>query len=182
MFFFLILQVECLATDGNHLASVCLSGQLKIWDNNTGELISLVDRKTYFSQQSKESDNLENDDLSDYESGSSPSQDDVFPILVNRINTDFSNLKFRASSGADNPFNAKYEFYKAYKFHYIRDQKSVTRSRSDDTRKVSDAGKLSSVWCMDFVDNLVIIGCANGRLEFWEASSSRLKVWILVFT
>lgn len=107
----------------------------------------------------------------------------MYPRLVNRINTDFSNLKFRASSGAqvDNPFNAKYEFYKAYKFHYSEDKKkpTVARSRSDEkVRKASDdgSGKLSAVWCMDFVDNLVIIGCANGRLEFWEATTSRLKV------
>lgn len=104
----------------------------------------------------------------------------MYPRLVNRINTDFSNLKFRASSGADNPFNAKYEFYKAYKFHYIQDNKpNIRRSRSDEKgRKISDegSGKLSAVWCMDFVDNLVIIGCANGRLEFWEATTSRLKV------
>ncbi|XP_075990761.1 SREBP cleavage activating protein [Anticarsia gemmatalis] len=38
--------------------------------------------------------------------------------------------------------------------------------------------KESPVWCMDFCNDLVILGCADGRLEFWEASSGKLMcVW-----
>ncbi|XP_028042976.1 sterol regulatory element-binding protein cleavage-activating protein [Bombyx mandarina] len=32
----------------------------------------------------------------------------------------------------------------------------------------------SPVWCMDFSNDLIILGCADGRLEFWEASTGRL--------
>ncbi|CAK1588368.1 unnamed protein product [Parnassius mnemosyne] len=32
----------------------------------------------------------------------------------------------------------------------------------------------SPVWCMDFCNELIIVGCADGRLEFWEASSGKL--------
>ncbi|XP_037299802.1 sterol regulatory element-binding protein cleavage-activating protein [Manduca sexta] len=36
----------------------------------------------------------------------------------------------------------------------------------------------SPVWCMDFCIDLIILGCADGRLEFWEASSGKLMcVW-----
>ncbi|CAH2035548.1 unnamed protein product, partial [Iphiclides podalirius] len=38
------------------------------------------------------------------------------------------------------------------------------------TRAVSE----SPVWCMDFCDDLVILGCADGRLELWEASTGKL--------
>ncbi|KAF4532599.1 hypothetical protein B566_EDAN013377 [Ephemera danica] len=31
------------------------------------------------------------------------------------------------------------------------------------------------VWCMDCQENLVVLGCANGRLEFWEASTGAFK-------
>ncbi|XP_053676594.1 sterol regulatory element-binding protein cleavage-activating protein [Anopheles nili] len=34
---------------------------------------------------------------------------------------------------------------------------------------------VSPVWCLDFLDNLIVIGCANGRLEFWEGSSGSFK-------
>ncbi|XP_038216376.1 sterol regulatory element-binding protein cleavage-activating protein [Zerene cesonia] len=34
------------------------------------------------------------------------------------------------------------------------------------------------VWCMDYCNDLIILGCADGRLEFWEATSGKLKcVW-----
>lgn len=34
----------------------------------------------------------------------------------------------------------------------------------------------SPVWCMDFCNDLIILGCSDGRLEFWEASSGKLMV------
>lgn len=36
--------------------------------------------------------------------------------------------------------------------------------------------KESPVWCMDFCNDLIILGCADGRIEFWEASSGKLMV------
>ncbi|XP_066255136.1 sterol regulatory element-binding protein cleavage-activating protein [Euwallacea similis] len=181
-----IQEVECIASDGAHLASICLGGQLKIWDNSTGELVAVIDRKQHLGTDSESPGfSLDNDDLSDYESGSPPSRDEVFPLLINRISSDFSNLKLKTVD--NDSFNAKYEFYKAYKFHYGDDGTRFSfgsrRISSDEkytcetnSRKNSNgAGRLSSVWCMDYVDNLVIVGCADGRLEFWEATSCKLK-------
>lgn len=37
-------------------------------------------------------------------------------------------------------------------------------------------GKGHQIWCLDFVDNLVAVGCADGRLEFWEGSTGNAKV------
>lgn len=34
----------------------------------------------------------------------------------------------------------------------------------------------SPVWCMDFCNNLIVLGCSDGRLEFWEASTGKLIV------
>lgn len=39
----------------------------------------------------------------------------------------------------------------------------------------------SPVWCMDFCNDLIILGCADGRIEFWEASSGKFMVIILYF-
>lgn len=38
------------------------------------------------------------------------------------------------------------------------------------------------VWCLDFKDNLLVAGCSNGRLEFWEASTGTFKVSIIFAT
>ncbi|XP_059059772.1 sterol regulatory element-binding protein cleavage-activating protein [Achroia grisella] len=36
----------------------------------------------------------------------------------------------------------------------------------------------SPVWCMDFCNDLIILGCADGRVEFWEATSRKIMcVW-----
>lgn len=36
--------------------------------------------------------------------------------------------------------------------------------------------RLSPIWCLDFLDNLIVIGCADGRLEFWEGTTGSFKV------
>ncbi|XP_065077845.1 sterol regulatory element-binding protein cleavage-activating protein [Ochlerotatus camptorhynchus] len=33
----------------------------------------------------------------------------------------------------------------------------------------------SPIWCLDFLDNLIVIGCADGRLEFWEGTTGNFK-------
>uniref|UniRef100_A0A2M4A5S6 Sterol regulatory element-binding protein cleavage-activating protein n=1 Tax=Anopheles triannulatus TaxID=58253 RepID=A0A2M4A5S6_9DIPT len=35
--------------------------------------------------------------------------------------------------------------------------------------------RLSPIWCLDFLDNLIVIGCADGRLEFWEGTTGSFK-------
>lgn len=39
-----------------------------------------------------------------------------------------------------------------------------------------DTLKLSPIWCMDYLDNLIVLGCADGRLEFWEGTTGKFKV------
>lgn len=187
-------DIECIATDGVSLVSACLNGQLKVWDNNTGELISHIDRKQYFCGDKYDDQSLE-DDLSDYESGSPPSRDDTLPRIKRRINTDFSLAKHSPNSSLD----SKSDFMRSYRHFYVEDKvrnrKSfgeVSRNWNSEnsegslkndklTRELSDSGcniggKLSPVWCIDYVDNLVVIGCADGRLEFWEGTTGKLKV------
>lgn len=187
-------------------------GQVKVWDNNTGELLTQINRKQCFDEH-KISDNLiELDDLSDYESGSPPSRDEIFPRLLNRINTDFSHVNDCSPSS-----DSKYNFNKSYRHYYFNHNYDV-KSRNEKTLKRQSLGEslkvvvndsncesvskresvgggktgfnressgsssdfnstvYSPVWCMDYVDNLIVIGCADGRLEFWEATTGKLKV------
>lgn len=32
------------------------------------------------------------------------------------------------------------------------------------------------IWCLDCLDNLIVVGCSNGRIEFWECITGRFKV------
>lgn len=36
--------------------------------------------------------------------------------------------------------------------------------------------EVSPIWCLDYMDNLIAIGCADGKIEFWESTTGTLKV------
>ncbi|XP_076397627.1 SREBP cleavage activating protein isoform X2 [Megachile rotundata] len=42
-------------------------------------------------------------------------------------------------------------------------------------RTVQIMHSVSSIWCMDYQENLIVVGCANGSLEFWEGTTGRFK-------
>lgn len=58
-------------------------------------------------------------------------------------------------------------------------QTSVSReggsNMSEDSESVKDTTH-APVWCMDCQNNLIVVGCANGQIEIWEASSGKHKV------
>lgn len=162
----------------------------------------------------------EDNNLSDYESGSPPSRDEcwpLFPSVQHKINVNFSNFKY--SPVANNKDSTKFDFGEDYRElykNYDRElrmrhktnetSKWVTCQRSIENNPVSDemgipktrsceklnpngvncksmnlrndfaAIRNSPVWCLDYLDNLIVIGCANGRLEFWEGTTGELKV------
>lgn len=48
---------------------------------------------------------------------------------------------------------------------------------SDNINEMRYSGtKCSSpIWSLDFIDNLIVIGCADGRCEFWEGTTGNFK-------
>ncbi|KYQ48506.1 Sterol regulatory element-binding protein cleavage-activating protein [Trachymyrmex zeteki] len=94
-------EVECIATDGNTVASTCLAGHIRIWDSTSGEQLAHIDRRQFFSVGSTSS-----------------------------INTD---------------------------------------------RTIQSSPIIAAIWCMDYQENLIVVGCANGSLEFWEGTTGRFK-------
>lgn len=49
-----------------------------------------------------------------------------------------------------------------------------TRQRSEAVR--SENSDSSPIWCLDCQSNLIVVGCASGVLEVWEATTGKLKV------
>ena len=43
-------------------------------------------------------------------------------------------------------------------------------------KNVQIAHIVSPIWCMDYQENLIVVGCANGSLEFWEGTTGKFKV------
>lgn len=72
---------------------------------------------------------------------------------VSRTNGDLENNSFDSSDSSKASFNRQLS----------------------DCDKFSDYG-ISQIWCIDYLNNLIVAGCADGRLEFWEVNTNKLKV------
>lgn len=120
---------------------------------------------------------------SDYGSGSPPSCDELLytpPRLHRRrINTNFSNAKLNATAPCE---SSRYNF-DAYFSTHCKCGKSGCEScgkswlmRRQQTRDGDDFDVGVPIWSMDYMDNLIVVGCANGQIEFWEGTTGNLKV------
>lgn len=49
-----VQEIECIATDGNTVASSCLAGHVKVWDSLSGEQLAHIDRRQFFSNSHNE--------------------------------------------------------------------------------------------------------------------------------
>lgn len=269
-------DVECIATDGNTIASTCLAGHIRIWDSTSGEQLAHIDRRQFFSgpqkhlsQTSPDADEL----MSDYESGSPPSRGEMeaaqslgfysptsvayqgkssssvynvqrintnnnnnnhkkrisigntldydyqihefggdnkqkllrrslgnaydLPDLKPAINIKFSSLKYTPSQ---TNYDQGFDFGERYRTLLREHNKSIEEMQKCEIREhlsvppgklnklggsvssintdrtVQTSHGISAIWCMDYQENLVVVGCANGSLEFWEGTTSRFKV------
>ncbi|XP_063979282.1 sterol regulatory element-binding protein cleavage-activating protein [Diachasmimorpha longicaudata] len=256
-------EIECIATDGDTIASTCLAGHIKIWDITTGDMLTHIDRKKIFNSSQRDLINPTPDNeelMSDYESGSPPSRGEIdnntfglysspggrpkyspggtlhrscqgrkrhsmnsldydyqindyssdkrkiftrntnsfeFPDLRPSINTKFSTIKFQPKQQC---YESGFDFGNDYK--QLFDQ---FRSSIDDVHKcggsevLNNCGRLGKfelndsatslstdrtvqtiqnvapIWCIDYQENILVVGCANGVLEFWEGSTGRFK-------
>ncbi|XP_055390295.1 sterol regulatory element-binding protein cleavage-activating protein [Condylostylus longicornis] len=64
------------------------------------------------------------------------------------------------------------------KYQEILNSESQMRNFINNT--TNNCGRISKkrfspIWCMDYLNNIVALGCANGRIEFWEIPTGILK-------
>ncbi|XP_072761424.1 sterol regulatory element-binding protein cleavage-activating protein [Anoplolepis gracilipes] len=264
-----IQEVECIATDGNTVASTCLAGHIRVWDSISGEELAHIDRRQFFigpqktlSQMSPDADEL----MSDYESGSPPSRGEMetaqsmglyspasamyqakfspaynphkivnnnhkrrsvgntldydyqiaelgsdskqrllrrsldsaydLPDLKPAINTKFSAIKY---TPLQKSYDQGFDFGERYKILLEEHNKSIEEIQKSETREqlnifparlnnsvgstasiytdrtIQSLHVASAIWCMDYQENLIVVGCANGSLEFWEGTTGRFK-------
>ncbi|KAK9297624.1 hypothetical protein QLX08_008761 [Tetragonisca angustula] len=262
-------EIECIATDGNTIASTCLAGHIKVWDATSGEQLVHVDRKQFFSSPHKNLNHTTPDMdelMSDYESGSPPSRGEMENTNSFGLYSTASAIHCRKSSSASynmhrgqNNNSKKYSMGKTLEYDYQINEVNLERKKNYRTldnaydlpdlksainikfscmkqlqlQKNCDQGfdfgsqykqlleehnrsidklqnsenleqlcvpsaKLNSssivdnltvnpdkivqfshvvspIWCMDYQENLIVVGCANGSLEFWEGTTGKFK-------
>lgn len=267
-------EVECIATDGNTVASTCLAGHIRIWDSTSGEQLAHIDRRQFFSgspknlsQMSTDADEL----MSDYESGSPPSRGEMeaaqslgfyssaspamyqgrlsrtynaqrissnnnndqkrrsvgnsldydyqigefasysdkqrpfrrslgsaydLPDLKPAINIKFSSVKYTPSQKS---YEQGFDFGERYKILLEEHNRSIDKMQKSEVREqltvvpgrlntlggstsfinaertMQTSHVISAIWCMDYQENLIVVGCANGSLEFWEGTTGKFK-------
>ncbi|XP_052752618.1 sterol regulatory element-binding protein cleavage-activating protein isoform X2 [Galleria mellonella] len=120
--------------------------------------------------------------------------DDLYSCYETKENVDTTNLNISRKISAHSDRNTNENIF-AYspkdsslssfnnksKLNY---NSAKVRTEVSETNKVTNFNwrdKLleeSPIWCMDFCNDLIILGCADGRIEFWEVTSRRIMcVW-----
>ncbi|KAJ8666955.1 hypothetical protein QAD02_008617 [Eretmocerus hayati] len=286
-------EVECIATDGNTVASSCLAGHIRVWDPLSGEQLAHIDRNQFLNDSHHEITNSSKDQeeqMSDYESGSPPSRGEIdastpvtvypggaSPNLYNRksspnsagfngsmrtsmskryslsceypdylmqtsechssptrsspgfdlpdlrpiINTNFTSGEFAAVSRSvprQLSYESGFDFGEQYRQLFDDHRKLAQQQRQQqqqysprllmqrsnsseqlvtpmglrspksprarqhqrnetslDGEKQLSTHKISAIWCMDYQENLIVVGCADGSLEFWEGTTGKFK-------
>lgn len=118
-----------------------------------------------------------------------------FPDFRSAINVKFSSMTPPRSG--QKSYEKGFDFGDQYKQIYEEHKKSVngcsdrqhspklqTNGLTNDSHSTiggKNGVEVSSIWCMDYQENLIVIGCANGSLEFWEGTTGRFKVGPHIF-
>uniref|UniRef100_A0A671Q7D7 Sterol regulatory element-binding protein cleavage-activating protein n=1 Tax=Sinocyclocheilus anshuiensis TaxID=1608454 RepID=A0A671Q7D7_9TELE len=195
------MDIECLASDGMLLASCCLAGQIRVWDAQTGDCLTVIPNNGL--RRSSSSGCWEHRD-----GGAVGGPDvDIFPIrrrttparpalfgdqpdLTPLIDTNFGSLppsQTLSSSGFD--FGGLVE--KAYQEHEPSPTLAFPPSppaSQQRRRSLGDQPVLtpelppqnngdwdSSVWAMELRGNLIATGRSSGKLELWDAVEGSLR-------
>ena len=115
-----------------------------------------------------------------------------FPDLRSTINTRFASAKLdRGTRNYENGFDFGDKYRQIFAEHK-RLREELEKKEGDcwfGGCEVTDsptsvgssrvALEISPIWCMDYLENLIVVGCANGTLEFWEGTTGKFKVTFL---
>ena len=95
------------------------------------------------------------------------------PDISWTINTNFSAMAAPDALSNNHDKNGAFNFEKFYKTKNGFQHKS--EGKYDEIQQ-----NPASVWAMDCEEGLIILGCANGRIEIWETMSCQFKVIIFL--
>ncbi|XP_037088902.1 LOW QUALITY PROTEIN: sterol regulatory element-binding protein cleavage-activating protein-like [Pollicipes pollicipes] len=171
-------QVECLETDGCLVASCCLAGQIRVWDAITGDCVRIINRGGVQASPRASHEDVH----SDYGSGGSPPSRGERPLdqLAKRLSTPqlsqpadglwpALDLTFSAPAGPPTADGA-YDFSR-----FLAAGPAVAGAACDDDRPTT-APERGAIWCMDCRQGLLAVGCSDGAVEMWDATTGALKL------
>ena len=108
------------------------------------------------------------------------------PDLRPNMNTKFSSNNFASCIPRQSDYEHGYDFGEQYKQLFEEHKDSNEQASKielnagqyviSSDKTCQQAYEVSSIWCMDYQENLIVTGCANGSLEFWEGTTGKFKV------
>ncbi|BES99776.1 cleavage-activating protein [Nesidiocoris tenuis] len=184
--------VEWLASDGSTVSCSYLSGDINVWDASSGERLSHIDRKAYFSPQQEPHSLNSSSGTIDYDS-TSPSSFE--PLTRNRVHSCTESDRRRDIQRVPDLTKTIRTNFSTWTPHWPREVKDYrekgfdygptiqmlygaeTSGDSDDEESEEEGlfENCPSIWCMDSAENLIVLGTSSGRIEFWEATTGKLK-------
>ncbi|XP_050523788.1 sterol regulatory element-binding protein cleavage-activating protein isoform X2 [Daktulosphaira vitifoliae] len=169
-----IQSVECIATYGNIIVSTCLGGCVNVWNALTGELISSIDRKNVNDLSDDDEDDIylledtSNEFFDESLSSVSNIQLSESPKNTDQLCSRCKNVILREENYNDLiNFDAKIS-------NNILSNKKIewdVKSKNDSEKDMID----SQIWCVDCNEIVVVLGCADGSLQFWDLYNGLLK-------
>lgn len=174
-------EVDDVVCDENILCSICLNGDIRVWDAMSGECLTVISRS--HRQRSRQMKTRKNKTVSvDFNSGLG--NEDQTPNIPN------SRLAFTwTPSDMDHNYRSHYRWSSdsgmSSPTTVHNDQNDVTNDTisSNDTTNVSSACNeevhyssltFQPVWCMASKGSWLLLGCAGGRVELWDVLSGSL--------
>uniref|UniRef100_A0A8C5ECN4 Sterol regulatory element-binding protein cleavage-activating protein n=1 Tax=Gouania willdenowi TaxID=441366 RepID=A0A8C5ECN4_GOUWI len=192
------MDIECLASDGMLLASCCLAGQIRVWDAQTGDCLTVIPnhklRRSSSSGCWEQRDGRDGWDTLSSTADSDCFDDESYPVrrrvtparpslfndqpdLTPLIDTNFSSQPSSLSTRPRGGFDFGDLVERAYKEHEPPSP-STYPSPSSITcteRAQVKADFESSVWALELRGNLIAAGRSSGRLELWDAVEGSLR-------
>lgn len=182
--------IECLATDGNVIASSCLGGHVKIWDAISGEMILHIER----SMSEYKSDINTMKSIQNFRNSQTNNQLPAFKDVSyyfgvhNYSERSQQNYKCDLDIASNKHYSSDYLQSGSVDSHYVRQRKPgiISCPNSSDNlyssierntifcEKHNDRTNVP-IWCIDCKDNVVVLGCVDGCLEFYDCTSGELK-------
>lgn len=183
-------------TDTPFVASVCVNGDIKIWDVLSGECHTSIKRltsetqtvKKVFQPKHKQSGSFSSD--STY--GSSPGNSNECLVESNnliefnfKLNEEnfgkYSSIQRCKRNGYNfTPYlshqssNSSKDILKELILNAAVNSEEITCNEFMVNHKTESSLPFEPIWCTEIIGKLVIVGCRDGRIEVWDALTGQL--------
>uniref|UniRef100_A0A8K9UT05 Sterol regulatory element-binding protein cleavage-activating protein n=1 Tax=Oncorhynchus mykiss TaxID=8022 RepID=A0A8K9UT05_ONCMY len=188
------MDIECLASDGMLLASCCLAGQIRVWDAQTGDCLTVIPKHGGGWEQRDGWDTVGVAEPENLGGGTEPGggvfdEDEGYPLrrrttprpalfedqpdLTPLIDTNFDSQP--SSHLLLTPPRDGFDFGGLVERAYLEHEPPSPGLTPPVPQGQGTPDWESAVWAMELRGNLIAAGRSSGKLELWDAVEGSLR-------